>query len=121
MDLVGGSVQLFNPYFVTDPVTGGQRYFQPSNFSVPTTGYGTLGRNSFYGPSRQNVDMAVAKVTNLGSERTKLELRLEMFNMLNHTQFDNPDPNQGPNSPKFGEITTSAPPRIIQLGARFIF
>ena len=121
MDLVGSSVQVLNPYSQTDPVTGGQRYFLPSNFAVPTSGYGTLGRNAFYGPNRANMDMAVAKSTNLGSERAKLELRLEMFNMLNHTQFNNPNPNDSPNAATFGEITTTAAPRIIQLGARFVF
>jgi len=145
VNLVGGQVVTMDPRKNTDPVTGGQIYFSPSNFdttnldalqsaNLPIAAgsgtYGTLGRNAFYGPGRSNVDMAIAKSTNLGSERTKLELRLEMFNMFNHAQFDNPNPNESPCIPsavvdctgsKFGEITTTAPPRIIQLGARFIF
>jgi Carboxypeptidase regulatory-like domain/TonB dependent receptor/TonB-dependent Receptor Plug Domain len=142
LNLVGNGVQTLNPgsSSSTDPATGGQRYFLFSNFEyqslldlqnlfpnfgiVPDASqrtYGSLGRNTFYGPNRANMDMAVAKTTNLGSERAKLELRLEMFNLFNHTQFDNPNPSAAPLSPTFGEITTTAPPRIIQLGARFIF
>jgi hypothetical protein len=134
VNLVGNSIQTLDPHSQTDPSTNGAYYFQPSNFEwasfntmndpheVPSASdrtYGTLGRNSFYGPGRTNVDFAIAKSTPLVGERTKLEFRVEFFNLFNHAQFDNP--NTSPNSAKFGEITTTADPRIIQLGARITF
>ncbi|MGO9111421.1 MAG: hypothetical protein ACLP9L_19515 [Thermoguttaceae bacterium] len=48
---------------------------------------GNMGRNIFRGPSFANWDMGVSKVFKLG-ERFKLQLRGEMFNILNHANFD---------------------------------
>jgi len=48
---------------------------------------GDMGRNIFRGPSFANWDMGVSKVFRLG-ERFKLQLRGEMFNILNHANFD---------------------------------
>jgi len=41
----------------------------------------------FRGPSFANWDMGVSKIFRLG-ERFKLQLRGEMFNILNHANFD---------------------------------
>jgi hypothetical protein len=46
-----------------------------------------MGRNIFVGPSFKNWDMSVTKAWSL-SERMKLQLRGEFFNILNHTNFD---------------------------------
>jgi len=48
---------------------------------------GTMGRNIFRGPKFTNWDMSVSKMWNLG-ERVKLQLRGEVFNILNHANFD---------------------------------
>jgi hypothetical protein len=48
---------------------------------------GTMGRNIFRGPKFTNWDMSVSKVWKLG-ERVKLQLRGEVFNILNHANFD---------------------------------
>jgi hypothetical protein len=68
------------------------------------------------------VDFAIAKTTPLVGERMKLEFRAEFFNLFNGAQFDNPtSAGLNPNSSLFGEITTTAEPRIIQFGLRLTF
>jgi len=81
--------------------------------------YGSLPRDSFRGPGRTNLDLAVAKMTPLIGERLNLEFRAEFFNILNHAEFANPTTNIS--SSLFGQITTTFDPRIIQFGVRFIF
>ena len=80
--------------------------------------YGSLRRNSLRGPGSVNVDISVSKTTPI-TERLKLEIRGDFFNMFNHAEFQNPDTTI--TDVAFGQITTTAPPRIIQLAARFTF
>ena len=80
--------------------------------------YGTLPRNYFRGPGRFNIDMAFSKATPIG-DRLRLELRADFFNLLNRTQFLNPDTNIS--SPTFGQELETYDPRIIQLAARISF
>jgi hypothetical protein len=81
--------------------------------------YGTVPRNFLRGPGRTNVDLAVSKTTNLSGERLKLEIRFEFFNIFNLVEFNNPDTNF--TSATFGQILTTADPRIIQIAARVSF
>lgn len=81
--------------------------------------YGNLGRNAFRGPDRANFDIAVAKNIYVYKESAKVEIRADCFNCFNHTEFNNP--NTTITSAVFGQISTTADPRIIQLAARFIF
>ena len=80
--------------------------------------FGNLGRNVFYGPGRNNWDLAAFKRTRI-SEAHTLEFRAEFFNLLNHSQFLNPDVNIS--SPNFGRITGTQDPRLIQLSLRYSF
>jgi hypothetical protein len=115
-----GPITYMNPSTAT-PGAPGNLYFT-GNFSTPsasviTGSYGS-GRNILRGPGQANMDMAVAKTTAI-TEHTAIELRMEFFNIFNHTEFGNPDttfPGQ-----TFGQILTTADPRIIQFGARFTF
>jgi hypothetical protein len=88
-----------------------------------------LHRNVLRGPGLVNLDVALAKTTSI-TEQVKLELRVEFFNALNHTEFAQPTVADGAtniNDPLvFGQITTTgsfrgAAPRIGQLAARFTF
>ena len=111
----------------------GNYYLNPASFSyqeivnlglAPVTDpklrtYGTLGRNAFRGPTRTNVNLTLAKITPLWGERVSSELRADFFNMLNHTQFDNPSLNI--TSPLFGQVSSTGDPRIIQLAFRVTF
>jgi hypothetical protein len=134
VNLVGSSVTILNPHtpqnFGGNP---GNYWFNPANFAQPPDGqgnYGTLGRNAFRGPGRVNFDLALAKSINITAERVKAEFRAEFFNILNHTEFDNPNVNNFGSS-TFGQITsttnkvngTAGDPnsRIIQLALRVSF
>ena len=122
---------------LTNPKTNGGYYFNPAAFlcttagvtgpCVPSSGYGTTGRDFFRGPGRINLDLALAKTTAF-TEHINLELRLEAFNVFNHTQFANPDTN--PDDVTFGQITSNTlgsgvgavqTQRIVQLAARLTF
>jgi hypothetical protein len=91
--------------------------------------YGSVPRNFLRGPGRTNLDMTIAKTTGI-TERLKLEIRADAFNLFNHAEWGNPSTNI--TSSKFGRITTTGDPgtqvipvdpkeRIIQLAARFTF
>jgi hypothetical protein len=79
--------------------------------------YGT-GRGIFRGPSRTNLDLALAKSTRIG-ESLSAELRLEAFNIFNHTQFM--DPNTNIASSTFGQVFQTYDPRIVQIALRLTF
>ena len=99
---------------------------------------GTSGRNQYYGPGLQNCDFAVARDfalwTKLG-EQTRLQFRVDFFNLFNHPNFANPVSDLS--NANFGKITqtlgtASAPsigttggaiggPRLIQLSLRMRF
>lgn len=54
-----------------------------------TRHFGNLGRNSLVGPPFRQLDFSIFKNTNI-TERLKLELRFEAYNILNHPNFANP-------------------------------
>jgi hypothetical protein len=96
-----------------------QPYFDVNVFSSEQLGVlGNSRRRFFHGPGLNSWDMTLAKVTKI-IESTNLELRFEAFNLFNHAQFGNPDGDI--TSDQFGIITSARDPRILQLGARFIF
>jgi hypothetical protein len=97
-------------------------YFTTASFARETIGtIGNAGRSIFHGPGIYNFDIEVSKDTYLTSDGTKyIELRLEMFNVWNHAQFNNP--NNNINAPgTFGIVTTARDPRLLQLAAKFYF
>lgn len=148
---VVGSTNTFNPRTTqTFSGATGNYYFNPNSFSNAQCGdannqgpctpgpglfpsdaqvvanpalatYGTLPRNFLRGPGRVNFDLAVSKTTALIDERLKMEFRAEFFNILNHAEFANPDTNILNQGSTFGQILTTADPRIIQLAVRFTF
>ena len=89
---------------------------------APNGSFGNLGRNAFRGPNYFNVDAEVSRFFPV-TERTKLDLRIEAFNVLNHPNFNNPGSgNLKVNTPKtFGVITGASGPRIFQGAVKFIF
>ena len=102
---------------VSDPTA--ERWFNTGAFVFPAYGtFGNSGRNTVEGPGYQNVNLALMKRLPLGAG-SKLQLRLEAFNLFNHTIFNQPDNFLG--SPTFGQILSAQSPRRIQLGAKVIF
>jgi Carboxypeptidase regulatory-like domain/TonB dependent receptor len=51
--------------------------------------FGSLGRNALRGPGYQNVDFSIFKDTKL-TEKLRMQLRAEVFNIFNHPNFSNP-------------------------------
>ena len=107
---------------VGDPNSGGndiERWFNTAAFAQPAAGqFGSSGRNILRGPGINNLDLAVFKNFGLVG-RTKLQFRLESFNVLNHTQFNSV--NTSITSPSFGVVNGARPGRINQLGLKVIF
>jgi hypothetical protein len=110
------------PNLVGNPAStnpGPNQWFNTAAFSMPAYGtFGNAGRNILEGPGYQNVNLALLKQVPL-SASTRLQLRAEVFNLLNHTNFDLPDHFYG--SPTFGQILSAQSPRHIQFGARLSF
>jgi hypothetical protein len=101
-----------------DPRSG-QPYFNTSLFTEePMGAFGNSPRRFFHGPGLNNWDMALLKDTKITESRS-LQLRFEAFNAWNHTQFGSP--NGLWNSGQFGLITGANNPRILQVGAKFLF
>jgi hypothetical protein len=97
-------------------------YFNTAQFSENLLGTpGTAQRRFFFGPGMDNYDMALLKNLHL-TEAKSLQFRLEAFNVFNHAQFFGPQAVDGNiDSSTFGQVISAAPPRILQLGAKFIF
>ncbi len=116
---VNGSVKFLNPR--SNPGGAGNFWFDPASFSVATVGtYGNENRNNFHGPGINNVDMALYKNTRI-TEGTSLQLRIEFYNIMNHTQFTNSSIDTDVQSGTFGQLFSAANSRLIQLGAKFAF
>jgi hypothetical protein len=115
-----------NPAF-TGPVVLGNpnQWFNPKAFMLPLAGtYGNLGRGVYSGPGLADVDASLFKSTAI-TERTKLQFRTEVFNVLNRTNFGTPNAtvfSNGAYSASAGLITTTATTsRQIQFGLKLIF
>ena len=132
------------PFTTLDPRTDNLLAFNPAAFRNATVTAcggvavcarrGTSGVNQFRLKNGiNNFDLILSKRTQLWSESTSLELRLEAFNAFNHTQFGPIDTStaQGGTAPtgvnlnvtnaNFGKFTSARESRVIQLGARFSF
>ncbi len=79
---------------------------------------GTASRNPVRGPSYRDVDLALMRLIRLGQERT-VELRGEVFNLLNTVNYGAPAATQG--AANFGTITSALDPRVVQLAVKFSF
>jgi hypothetical protein len=92
---------------------------------TPVARPGDLGRNVVIGPTFNNTDFSITKITEL-DERLRLQLRAEFFDLFNHANLGQPGNVVG--TPSFGRITNTRFPtgesgssRQIQLALRLIF
>ncbi len=115
-DYSGGALQLNH-----DP-SNGRTYFNTSQFSENALGTpGSAKRRFFSGPGLDNYDVALLKNVTL-TESKSFQFRVEGFNVFNHPQFFGPqsvDGNIG--SSTFGQVVSANPPRLVQLGVKFLF
>jgi hypothetical protein len=69
------------------PAGPGVQWVNPDAFAAaPTGSFGNLARNKYYGPGFGDVDLSVFKNIPI-RERLKIQLRAEMFNLLNRVNF----------------------------------
>ncbi|SPF38513.1 conserved exported hypothetical protein [Candidatus Sulfopaludibacter sp. SbA4] len=121
-----------NPFANVPVLTGtlAMQYLNPAAFAVPASGtYGNLGRDAIFGPGFGSLDFSIFKNTRI-TERIMSQLRIEILNLFNRTNWANPTTSFS--SASFGELTqtkngSSAPglgfgePRNVQLGLKLIF
>ena len=98
--------------------------FKASDFPAPPRGQkGDLGRNTFEGPGLANVNINAIKAVHIqwftGQEGATLELRGEIFNLLNRVNLTAPSSDLS--SGLFGKSTGQRQPRALQLGLRIAF
>lgn len=85
----------------------------------PGTGFGNIVKGTLRGPGVTNWDGDVVRTFPIYRE-TNLEFRVEYFDMLNHTEFSNPNTTES--NSKFGTITgTQGGPRIAQFALKYTF
>jgi hypothetical protein len=104
-----------------------QQYFNPLAFSLPAAGtLGNLGRNVLRGPGLLMLNLALDR-TIYKREKHSFHLRGEVFNALNHPNFQLPSgtglfDSTGARLGGAGQITaTTTSSRQIQLAARYSF
>lgn len=130
------AVQYLNPR-KTNSSTGVPLWFSAGSFvgycptnnnaagCVPAGAFGNAPRNVLSGPGINNFDFQLFKDTNF-TESTKLELRIEFYNVFNHEQFWAGGIVNNVQAPNFGQVigdnpSTGQGPRLIQLAAKFYF
>ena len=103
---------------VTDPLPPGTYSGSGANtISVENDG----GRNGAYGPGFFKLDLRLGYTIGLPDER-RLELFSEIFNVTNRANFSDPSGDQASaNFLRLTGLSTSTNPRLLQLGARFVF
>jgi len=117
-----------NSLILGDP----NHYFDASGFVLQPAGFlGNAGRNILTGPSYFMTNMSIVKNNRLDALGSggALQLRLEVFNVLNHANFATPSrtvfaaaaPGESP-LPTAGQITrTVTTSRQLQLGIKLLF
>ncbi len=97
-------------------------YFDRTAVAIPTdptNPFGDAPRNAVRGPNFWQADIGLHKQFRLYGESTRLELRVEAFNVFNRTNFGTP--NRNVSSSAFGTITSAYPAREIQFAAKIYF
>jgi hypothetical protein len=103
--------------------------FTAADFPLPASGtFGNEPRNAYRGPGFKNIDFSLVKnfeVPGRTGAASRIQLRLEAFNVGNWVNLRNPAANT--NNANFGKVTTVRNPgetggaRVIQIGLKYIF
>jgi hypothetical protein len=108
------------------------RWLDPAAFVLPPAGtFGDVGRNELIGPDLRTVDVSFSRQWRWGAlgSNSRLEARVEIFNLFNRANFGPPSliafPGQADGEavlPSFGQIrSTVTSSRQTQLGVRVTF
>jgi len=115
---LGGQFGYDRPSEVPPGTAGAVSYEGRAFVIAPLYTFGDAGRNILVGPSFVSIDTAVVRTIGLGGPR-RLELRAEIYNLLNRTNLDLPD--SFVDRPTFGQSLSADRGRLAQLAARFLF
>jgi hypothetical protein len=106
------------------------QWFDPAAFRLQQAGtFGDTGRGDFIGPNLRTIDLALVKSSRGFNDAGAIELRFEVFNVLNRANFGPPAliafagnaDNEAPLA-SFGRVrTTVTAARQAQLGVRVTF
>ncbi len=112
------------PNLIADPNANApqtaQRWFNTSAFQMPAQfTFGNAGRNVVFGDGEANVDVSVRKETAI-NERSRVEFRAEIFNVLNHTNLADV-PGRTAFTPAFGRYTSAQSSRQIPFALKLLF
>jgi hypothetical protein len=126
LGLLGSSPSAARPNVICDPNANAPntfaQFYNTACFANPPAGVnrvGNAGRNTILGPSTTRFDATLAKSIKF-SESKSVQLRWEVFNILNHTNFTTLGLNITTPA-TYGFVTGVRDPRTMQLGAKFIF
>jgi len=108
--------QWFNPAAFAGGCTTAAYVGNPS--CVPLGTFGNAGRDVFHNPGTIQWDMSVSRKFQI-TERWKIELRSDFFNIMNHANWNAPA--TGLTSTTFGQVTTFGSPRLIQMAMKVYF
>jgi hypothetical protein len=115
---LGGQFGYDRPNEVAVGTPGAVEYDGRAFLIAPPFTFGNAGRNILIGPAFVSLDTAVVRTVRFGA-RQRLEIRAEIYNVLNHA---NPGlPGSFVDRPTFGTSVTAAPGRMAQLAARWMF
>jgi hypothetical protein len=115
---LGGQFGYDRPNEVTPGTPGAVEYGgRPFAIAAPYT-FGDAGRNILIGPAFASIDTAIVRTVRFGGRR-RLEIRAEIYNLLNRTNPGLPD--SFVDRPTFGTSLTAGPGRMAQLAARLAF
>jgi hypothetical protein len=134
-------IALAAPFFGIDQIRPNEvagQSIRPSHYSAPdnqlnaaafvappANTFGNTPRNAGRGPGFTQIDFALSKTTPI-TERLGVQLRGEIFNLLNHPNFANPsgllnDPNFGKSTSTIGSLVGTGTSRQAQLAVKLIF
>jgi hypothetical protein len=97
------------------------RWFNVADFpQVPNGSYafGNAGRNVLDGPGMISVNQTLYRNFRL-REKDQLQVRWELFNVLNHANFQLPA--NAVNAVNAGTLTSAQPGRLMQFALRYSF
>jgi hypothetical protein len=111
-NLVGG------PTLPADERTPAHWFNTAAFATTPQFAIGSASRNPVRGPSYRDLDFALIRRVPVSTGKA-IEVRAEVFNLLNTTNFGTPAAVQG--AANFGTITTAFDPRVVQIAVKFLF
>ena len=126
LGLLGSSPSGARPDLICDPNQNAPhtfaKWFNTACFANVPAGQNRVGnesRNVIIGPSTTRFDATLSKNIRFGESKA-VQLRWEVFNVFNHTNFTTLALSLATPA-TFGTVTGVRDPRTMQLGAKFIF